>query len=145
MNVDEFRVDIDANVKPDYCGDAYEFVEKTDMKFDTVILDPPYNVRQAREKYEGRNIGSFTKIKNILTRVLNNGARIITLGYDTVGMCRGRNFRKIAICLVCHNGDHNDTIGLVEVMDSTKLTGENPFPTEDIIAVKKQTATIDNI
>ena len=57
----------------------------------------------------------FTKIKNILPRILNKNSRVITLGYDSVGMSRKRGFRKIAICLVCHGGDHNDTIGLVEV------------------------------
>lgn len=31
-----------------------------------------------------------------------------------MGMGRGRGFNKIAICLVCHSGDHNDTICVVE-------------------------------
>ena len=123
LNVDEFRVDIDGEVKPDYCGDAYEFIKTTNLKFDTIVLDPPYNIRKAREKYEGRFIGKLTKVKNILNRVLNDGCRIISLGYDTVGMGRSRNFKKIAICVVCHNGDHNDTLGLVEQMDSKRLNG----------------------
>jgi len=37
------------------------------------------------------------------------------LGYDSVGMAKCRGFEKIGICLVCHNGDHNDTICLKEV------------------------------
>ena len=120
LNANEFRVDCDKNVNPDWCGDAYEFVTTTNLRFDTIVLDPPYNLRKSREKYDGKYIGSFTKIKNVLKKVLNEGGRIITLGYDSVGMGKGRGFEKIAICLICHNGDHNDTICLVE-----QLEGQN--------------------
>lgn len=114
LNVDEFRIDIDNEMLADYYGDAFEFISKTDMKFDTIIFDPPYNIRKAREKYKGRYIGKATKIKNHIQRILNPNARFISFGYDTVGMSKSRGFEKIAICLVCHNGDHNDTICLVE-------------------------------
>ena len=114
MDVDEFRVDIDKEMPADHYGDAYEFLNSTNLKFNTAILDPPYNLRKSREKYQGRYIGSFTKIKNALPRVLLPGATVISFGYDTTGMSVGRGFIKTAICLVCHNGDHNDTICLVE-------------------------------
>jgi hypothetical protein len=86
------------------------------MKFDTVVYDPPYNIRKAREKYGGRYIGIGTKIKNGLPKILNENARIISFGYDSVGMAKIRGFEKIALCVVCHSGDHNDTICLVEEM-----------------------------
>lgn len=117
LNIDEVRVDINEEMLADYYMDAEEFVNmaiKENMKFDTIILDPPYNLRKSREKYEGRYIGSFTKIKNLLPQILNNNGYIIHFGYDSVGMSKSRGFEKIAICLVCHNGDHNDTICLVE-------------------------------
>jgi len=114
LNVDEFRVDCDPNMIADWYGNSFIFVKTTDLKFDTIILDPPYNIRKSREKYNGNYIGSFTKIKNELNKILNPNGRIITFGYDTVGMAKKRGFKKIAICLVCHNGDHNDTLCLVE-------------------------------
>lgn len=114
LNTDEFRVDMDKSVPADWYGDAFEFVKTTKLKFDTIVLDPPYNLRKSREKYGGRYIGSFTKIKNELSRILNEDGRIIHYGYDSVGMSKSRGFEKIAVCLVCHNGDHNDTICLVE-------------------------------
>ena len=114
LDVDEFRVDLNEEMIADWYGDAYEFVETTDLRFDTVILDPPYNLRKSREKYGGKYIGSFTKIKNILPNILNSNGRITSLGYDSVGMSKSRGFRKIAVCVVCHGGDHNDTLGLVE-------------------------------
>jgi hypothetical protein len=115
LDVDEFRVDISDEFSPDFVGDAFDFVVNTDLKFDTVVFDPPYNLRKSREKYgDGRYIGSLTKLKNELGRVLNGGGRIIHFGYDSVGMGACRGFVKVGVCLVCHGGDHNDTICLVE-------------------------------
>jgi len=115
LNVEEVRVDIDPTVSPDYTMDAFTFVTSWNVgKFDTVVLDPPYNVRKAREKYDGRYLGVYTKIKDALPRIMADKGRVISLGYDTVGMSRSRGFQKIAVCVVCHGGDHNDTLGLVE-------------------------------
>jgi hypothetical protein len=106
----------------DYHGDAWEFITNTNMLFDTIIFDPPYNIRKAREKYGNRYIGKSTKIKNGIVKIMKPGSRFISFGYDSVGMSRSRGFEKIAICLVCHNGDHNDTIGMVEQKIQEELT-----------------------
>lgn len=122
LNVDEIRVDLDLDVNPDYCMDAYEFLKTWDgEKFDTIIFDPPYNLRKSREKYNGKYFGSLRKIKDKMINVLNPGGLILHYGYDSVGLGRSRGFEKIAVCLVCHNGDHNDTICLVERMNQLKL------------------------
>ena len=113
---DEFRVDLSDEFKPNYLGNAFDFVINTQLTFDTIILDPPYNLRKAREKYKGNYIGSLTKIKNELPKILNPNGRIISFGYDSVGMSKKRGFEKLAICLVCHGVDHNDTICLVEYL-----------------------------
>lgn len=117
LNVPEIRIDIDPLMPAYYHMDAYTYVEQSiemKLKFDTIILDPPWNYRKAREKYEGRWIGKLTKAKNLLPQILNPNGRVISWGYSSVGMAKCRGFEKIAICLVCNNGDHNDSIGLVE-------------------------------
>jgi hypothetical protein len=117
LKVDETRVDMDKTMPADYHMEAEAFVNyaiQNNLKFDTIVLDPPYNLRKSREKYQGRYIGSFTKIKNLLPQILNDNGLVITLGYDTVGMAKCRGFKKKAICLICHSGDHNDTLCLVE-------------------------------
>jgi hypothetical protein len=115
LNIDEIRVDMDSTTEPDFLMDAYDFVSTwKGSKFQTIILDPPYNVRKAREKYAGRYIGKFKKIKEHIPYILNPGGSVITLGYDSVGMSRSRGFKKEVIILVCHNGDHNDTICVIE-------------------------------
>jgi len=115
LNVDEIRVDIDETMEADYYMEVREFVKKwKGKKFDTVILDPPYTYRKAKEKYNGNMIGQLPKLKNELKNILNKNARVISFGWDTVGMSKSRGFEKIAICVVCHNGDHRDTLCLVE-------------------------------
>lgn len=117
LNINEVRVDNDKNAIADYYMDVLEFIDfakKSEMRFDTVILDPPYTFRKSKEKYNGGYIGSFPKLKNALLSILSEEAIIITLGYDTVGMSKSRGFGKVAICIICHNGDHKDTLCLVE-------------------------------
>ena len=111
------RVDIDPAVNPDYCMDAMSFIEywkeNGKPKFDTVVLDPPYNLRKGREKYNGRYIGCFTKIKKELVDIIADDGIVITLGYSTAGIGL-KSFKKEKLCVVCHSGDHNDTLCLLE-------------------------------
>ena len=114
LSVDEVRIDLSNEFNPDYNIDALDFIKSTDLKFDTVIYDPPYSLRKSMTKYNGKIASSSLWIKEELPRVLNKEARIITLGYDSVGMSESRGFKKIALYLVCHGGAHHDTICLVE-------------------------------
>jgi len=114
LDVDEYRVDLSNEFEPDFCGDSYYFLSETKKKFNTIILDPPYSIRKAKEKYNGRYIGNYKKIKNLISQIVKQDTRIISLANDSVGMSKSRGFRKIALCLVCHSGEHNDTIGVVE-------------------------------
>lgn len=136
LNIDEFRVDSNKDMKADWYGDALEFLKTTDMKFDTIILDPPYSFRKSYEKYQGHYIGSkYTIIKKAVIRVLNDRARVITFGFNSQGMSRRLGFKKIGILLVCHNGDHNDTICLVEAKLDKNLTyfdTQTTKPTKEI-------------
>lgn len=117
LDINETRNDIDVNMPADFHMDAYELVIELisyGKRYDTIILDPPYNLRKAREKYGGRYIGLFTKIKNKIPEICTPNSVIITLGYDTVGMSKSRGFKKIAVAVICHNGDHNDTLMVIE-------------------------------
>lgn len=119
LNVDkEARVDIDPQMPADVHMDAYKFVtawkDRNGKKFGTIVLDPPYGLRKAKEKYGGRYVGSMAKIMDVLPEILVPGGHVISLGRNSVGMSRSRGFEKLAICLVCHSGDHGDTICVVE-------------------------------
>lgn len=115
--VDEIRVDLNKEMLADYYMDAYEFVllaKEKEWKYDTIIFDPPYNLRKSREKYFGVYTSKLRKIKTVLPNIINIGGTVISYGYDSVGMGKTRGFAKTQLCLVCHGGDHNDTICLIE-------------------------------
>ena len=119
LDLDEFRVDMSNDFRPDLNMEAEQamrkFIEEGTF-FDTVILDPPYSMRMAREKYEGRYyIGKFAKILNLVPRILNRNGIVITLGYKTGEMSLSRGFEVRAICLVHQGGGHDDIMASQEV------------------------------
>ncbi len=117
LNVDETRVDLNKEMPADYYMDAYKFVnmaKEKGWKFDTIIFDPPYNLRKSREKYFGIYTSELRKIKTILPDIIESRGIVISYGYDTAGLGKKRGFIKTEICVVNHSGDHNDTLVVVE-------------------------------
>lgn len=128
---EEYRVDIVEEFEDngtiyktyaDYVGGGLEYAQDyqslmriADAKpYKITFLDPPFSVRKSREKYGDRQIGSFTKIKNELLSILSDDSRVITWGYSSVGMSAKRGYELTEVLLICHSGDHNDTIVTVE-------------------------------
>ena len=119
LDLDEYRVDMSPEYNPDLNMEAESAIRKFILEgrfFDTVILDPPYSMRMAREKYNGRYyVGKFAKILNLVPRVLDRNGIVITLGYKTGEMSASRGFVVKAICLIHQGGGHDDIIGCQEV------------------------------
>lgn len=112
---DIHRNDCDESIDADTHFDAVDVAAQFGPRsLDTVILDPPYNVRKAREKYDGQMVGTFTHVKDELIPLVRPGGRTIHFGYSSTGMGRKRGFDLKEICLLNHKGDINDTIVVVE-------------------------------
>lgn len=117
LNCDEIRNDIDPDVNPDYNMDAFEFVNyalKEGLRFNTVILDPPYCLRKSMEKYNGRIVSNFRKIKDILSDIICDNGIVITFGYHSTCMGKSRGFSKEKLLIIGHGGSYHDTIAVVE-------------------------------
>jgi hypothetical protein len=71
--------------------------------------------------YNGNMIGHYPRLKDDLLNIITDDATIITLGWDTVGMSKSRGFSKYAVGIVCHGGDHRDTLMLVEKRITKRL------------------------
>lgn len=115
--VDEVRVDLNKDMPADYHMDAYDFVvmaKGKGWKYDTIIFDPPYNLRKSREKYFGVYTSELRKVKTELPFIVNVGGVVISYGYDTTGLGGRRGFELIHVCIVNHSGDHNDTLCIIE-------------------------------
>ena len=124
IGINEIRVDLNKEMPADYHMDAYDFVimaRQEGWKYDTVLLDPPYNLRKSREKYLGIYTSILRKIKTELPSIINIGGYVISYGYDTTGMGKQRGFELIHICIVNHSGDHNDTLCTIERKIQTEI------------------------
>jgi hypothetical protein len=115
LDVNEFRVDLDPEMKPDHLGEALDFLKNhCKERFDTVILDPPFNLRKSMEKYNGRYFSSWRVVQDALIPHLKEDCRVLSFGFNTGGMSFKRGFVKVAMAVVCHRGSQNDTLCIVE-------------------------------
>lgn len=96
----------------------------TDDKSDLVIFDPPYSPRQISECYKGigLEVGMketqsallYKRVRDAIMPLLAPNAVVLSFGWNSVGMGKGRGFEIEEILLVCHGGAHHDTICLAE-------------------------------
>ena len=117
--IKETRVDINEKVNPDYLMDANNFLDlaiKEEFKYNTIILDPPYTYRKSMEKYEGRSISNFQRVKEKIPQIILPNGNVITCGYHSVVMGKSRGFEVKDILLISHGGAHHDTIITNEVL-----------------------------
>ena len=80
LSINEVRIDADQKMPADYHMDCREFVEyatQEKIKFDTVIMDPPYTWRKSKEMYNGNMVGQFPRLKNELIGILSKQAKIL--------------------------------------------------------------------
>jgi hypothetical protein len=107
--------------------DAIDFLQMladNGVVADLVILDPPYSPRQVKECYDSIGhkmqqgdalLGAIRKrLKTEVCRLLSPGGKVVTCGWNTVGMGKTLGFEQIEILICCHGSDHNDTLVTVE-------------------------------
>ena len=104
--------------------DCFEYLNNIpDNSFDFGVLDPPYTKRQVSEHYKKNgglcsswqtSSGWTAKVKREINRIIRLDGKIISFGYNSNGMGKGRGWTITRILLVAHGGDHYDTICTVE-------------------------------
>jgi hypothetical protein len=116
LNLAETRVDSNPDMLADYHMDALQFLRDYNYKtrFSTVLLDPPYAYRKSMEMYEGHVASPFKQLKDEIPKVLHSGGIVITFGYHSVSMGKGRGFEVEHILLMSHGGAIHDTIATIE-------------------------------
>ena len=114
----ETRNDCRGEMQPDFCMDALDFVtwwrNKMIPIFDSVILDPPYSYRKSIEMYDGAKASTFTHMINVLPDIMTPVGNVITFGYQSNIMGKGRGFEPEHILLMSHGGAIHDTIAVSE-------------------------------
>lgn len=133
----------DLNPKTDcaYHMDAVDFLrhmKATGVVADTVLFDPPYSPRQISECYSEAGLSAGMadtqsarfkrEVRNAVRAILPVGGVFLSFGWNSVGP--GPDFELLEVLLVCHGGDHNDTIcsawlrttEQLDLMESTHAT-----------------------
>lgn len=105
-------------------GDFLTHMEMVGVKADLGIFDPPYSPRQISECYKsfGLEVGMketqsaalYKRVRDSLDPIIAPGGHVLSFGWNTVGMGKGRGYELVEILLVCHGGAHNDTICIAE-------------------------------
>jgi hypothetical protein len=119
--------DLNPDMPTHYHMDAEEFCKEMARQgkvFDLAFFDPPYSPRQISECYKGigRAVGSketqnaalYSRVRDALLPILSPRAVVLSFGWNSNGMGRGRGFEILELMLVAHGGAHNDTICLAE-------------------------------
>ncbi len=122
-----FSNDLNPETSAQYHLDAEAFLimlYEKGVKCDLFIMDAPYSPRQISECYKG--IGKkvsmedtqssllYKRVRDAAMKILLPEAKVLSFGWNSVGMGKKRGFEIEEILLVAHGGAHNDTICLAE-------------------------------
>lgn len=116
--------DLNPEIEAQYHLDAVEFLSQLEDNIaDGVFFDPPYSPRQLAECYKnvGKTVTMFDTqsrfwgdCRREIARITKVGGIAISCGWNSVGISKFHGFEINEILLVCHGGQHNDTIITVE-------------------------------
>lgn len=117
--------DLNPDMPTDYHMDALEFLRtRGDEEADLVLYDPPYSITQASTLYKSygkkrlevnvANMRYWKLVKDEIARVTKPGGVVLSCGWSTNGMGKGRGFTLRRIRIVAHGGSKNDTLVTIE-------------------------------
>lgn len=119
----EFRNDLNPDANAEYHIHALDFVNRLSERYNGLIFDPPYNLSQLKECYNGFGIEHLTQndiqyfpnnVRDVMVNKIKANGYCISFGWSTVGIGLKNGFKIIEILLVPHGGKHYDTIVTVE-------------------------------
>lgn len=119
--------DLNPDTTADSHMDAAEFLAMLaarGVRADVLIFDPPYSPRQISDCYQGvgrevgmgdtQNAGLYARVRDAAIPALKPDAKVLSFGWNTVGMGRKHGFMLEEVLIVCHGGAHNDTLCIAE-------------------------------
>lgn len=117
--------------------DSIDWIKQfPDNSMDQVHFDPAYSPRQRKECYDDVGVhlsdttsGYWGKMRDEIRRVTKVGGKVLSFGWNSVGIGKTRGFKQIDGKLICfiedyeiidglivsHGGNHNDTICVAEI------------------------------
>lgn len=119
-----WRNDLDRSTSAPVHMDAAEFCRSGIPCVDLALFDPPYSPRQVSEHYKaaGREVTQadtqtaalYKRVRDALDPLITPGGIVLSFGWSSNGMGKGRGYQIEEILLVAHGGAHHDTICIAE-------------------------------
>ena len=125
--------DLNPETAAKYHYDAVEFLYrfKNDAAFDLAIFDPPYSPRQISECYkrlgkkagmkDTQNAALYKACRDAIDLLIEPGGMVLSFGWNSNGMGKGRGYKIQEILIVAHGGAHNDTICMAEQKEASLI------------------------
>lgn len=124
--VAEFTNDLNPDTAAAHHLDAPDFLKMFGARtVKGVLLDPPYSLHQATTTYKGyggKRVIALTPVYDEVAKILIEGGRVITFGWNSNGLGEGRGLKMQEIYILAHGGHHNDTIITVELKIGHQIT-----------------------
>lgn len=125
--------DLNPHTAAEYHMDAEDFLRllaERGVVADLVIFDPPYSPRQISECYRsiGRAVGMkdtqnarlYRCVRDAIVPICADNAIVLSFGWNTTGMGKGRGFDAVEVMICDHGAAHNATLCLAERKDGTR-------------------------
>ena len=122
-----FSNDLNPNTAARYHVDAGQFCSTLKVlgaKVDVALFDPPYSPRQISEVYasiglpctseDTQNARLYKRVRDVMAQLVRPNGVVLSFGWNSAGMGKGRGYTIEEILLVAHGGAHNDTICVAE-------------------------------
>lgn len=119
--------DLNPNTRAKSHLDAETFIlnlKQQSVVADLVLFDPPYSNEQMSRSYKDagfvptmettQNGGMYARVRNAIALIVSESGIVLSFGWNSGGMGKGRGFEIEEVLLVCHGGAHNDTICMAE-------------------------------
>jgi hypothetical protein len=117
------RNDLDESVNADYHMKARDLPDELGSEvFDTIVFDPPWNVYQANEKYDGRMVGKSTIMGEALDELLKHGGKVLSFGYIPQVMPREYGYERDELAVFAPHGRRKAFFGVVESHGESSLS-----------------------
>ena len=115
----DLNPDRDADVHLDVAEIADHFEQ---MSFDTVLFDPPFDQKQAEEKYDGVHASDVYSALRQFNELVRPGGHVITFGWNSWGMRSFPAFERVETVLLQRGPLHRDFIVSVDKRTTASIT-----------------------
>ncbi|WP_226010507.1 hypothetical protein [Halomicrobium salinisoli] len=119
------RNDLNPEVDADHHLDVVELPEHFEPRtFDTVVFDPPFDQKQAEEKYDGLHASDVYGALEGFEKLVRPGGVVICFGWNSWGMRSFGAFEREETYLFQRGPIHRDVIATVDRRTSYSLASD---------------------